>query len=345
MRNILIIVTIAIVFFSCKNKPRDYATLTGIIINPKSDSLVITDGRTYQKIISIKEDGSFGDTLKVVAGDYRFSYGDDYGVIYLKNDNVSSFTFDYEDFYNTLVYSGDDADINNFAIQNYQLINQYFSPDMAFDATREDIDSSVYKYKLEYENLKSKFKNLDSLHIANSNIIVDRSIKSVEFLYASKLALDSILPKGSPSPDFVNYENYNGNSTSLSDLKGKNVYIVFWASWHSATKKYLPAYFELEQQYKDKNIVFVCISLDDERTSGSMEKAREAWRKYVTNNKELTGVQLIADKGWNSELVAQYQIKAIPRFVLIDGDGNIISPDAPSPSNPKLIELFDTLGI
>jgi len=345
MKNIILLLTIILVFFSCKNEPKEYVTISGKITNPLSDTLYITNGKTYKKAININQDGSFKDTLKVEAGDYRFNYGDEYGIIYLKNNNISSLNFNYKDFHNSLVYGGNDADINNFAIQNYQLINRHFSPDMAFDANREDFDSAIQKFKEEYERLKSKFKSLDSLHIANSNIIVDKTIESVEYLYSSNLALESALPKGNPSPSFENYENYNGNRTSLSDLKGKNVYIVFWASWHTATKKYLPTYYELEQQYKDKNIVFVCISLDDERTSGSMEKAREDWKKFEANNKELSGVQLLADRGWNSELVAQYQIKAIPRFVLIDPDGNIISPNAPSPSNPKLIELFNSLDL
>lgn len=342
MRKIIVLVTIVLGFFTCKNEPKNYVTLSGTITNHQADTLYITDGRIYKKPIKINQDGSFIDTLNVETGDYRFNYGDEYGIIYLKNDNISSLNFNYKDFHNSLEYGGDDADINNFAIQNYRLINKYFSPDMAFDVTKEDIDSAIYNFKIDYEKLKLMFKNVDSLHIANNNIVVEKSFKSVEYLYTSKLALESALPKGSPSPLFENYKNYNGGTTSLSDFKGKYVYLIFWTTWHNASKKYLTSLEQLVLKYK--NIEFVCISLDDARTSGSLENAKKTWRKSINDNK-FAGIHLFAENGWKSDFVEKYLIKATPRFVLIDQDGNVISADAPSPSNPKLIELFNSLKI
>ena len=46
-----------------------------------------------------------------------------------------------------------------------------------------------------------------------------------------------------------------------------------------------------------------------------------------------------------SQFVTDYAINSIPRFLLIDPDGNIVSADAPRPSDPKLIELFNELNI
>jgi thiol-disulfide isomerase/thioredoxin len=345
MRKIIYILVIVLGVFSCENQPKDYVTLTGKITNfSADDTLKISKGKFYQKLISINEDGTFSDTLKVLEGDYRFSYGDDYGLIYLKNNNVSSLTFDHKDFYNTLVYGGDDSDINNFAVQNYQLINKHFSADMTYNATREDIDTAIYNFKAEYEKLKLRFKNVDSLHIANADNGLNRTIESVKSLYASKLALQNALPKGHPSPVFENYENYDGGTTSLSDFKGKYVYLVFWTSWNTVSKKDFPVLEQLKSQYKGKNIAFVSISLDDARGSVSNENALELWKKTVDDEK-LGGIQLFADNGWKSDFVVDYQIKGIPRFILIDPEGNIISPDAPSPSNPKLNELLDSLNL
>ena len=53
----------------------------------------------------------------------------------------------------------------------------------------------------------------------------------------------------------------------------------------------------------------------------------------------------MADNDWNSQFVKDYAIEGIPRFILIDPDGNIVSADAPRPSNPKLVELFKELNI
>ena len=40
-----------------------------------------------------------------------------------------------------------------------------------------------------------------------------------------------------------------------------------------------------------------------------------------------------------------YQINGIPRFILIDPQGNIVDANAPRPSDPNLRTLFTSLGI
>lgn len=65
----------------------------------------------------------------------------------------------------------------------------------------------------------------------------------------------------------------------------------------------------------------------------------------MVNDKELGGIQLFAPKGWQSQFIQDYKIKGIPRFLLIDPEGNIVSPDAPRPSNKSIKELFTELNI
>ena len=60
---------------------------------------------------------------------------------------------------------------------------------------------------------------------------------------------------------------------------------------------------------------------------------------------QLGGIQLFADNNWKSKFVTDYGIEGIPRFILIDPNGNIVSADAPRPSDPKLVELFTELKI
>ena len=75
-----------------------------------------------------------------------------------------------------------------------------------------------------------------------------------------------------------------------------------------------------------------------------MEKAHNAWKTMITE-KELTGVQLFTGKGWEADFIQTYKVSGIPRFILIDPNGNIVDADAPRPSSKKLIELFKELGI
>jgi len=139
--------------------------------------------------------------------------------------------------------------------------------------------------------------------------------------------------KGTPSPKFTNYENYNGGTTSLDDLKGKFVYIDVWATWCGPCKVEIPHLKEVEKEFHDKNIAFVSISVDK-------EGAHEAWKKMIAE-KEMGGIQLFA--GTDFKFTEEYQIDGIPRFILIDDKGNIVNPDAPRPSNPKLKEILNDL--
>lgn len=144
------------------------------------------------------------------------------------------------------------------------------------------------------------------------------------------------LMKGNASPTF-DYENFKGGNSTLEDFKGKYVYIDVWATWCGPCKAEIPSLKAKEAKYHDSNIEFVSISIDN-------KKAYEAWRNMITE-KELGGSQLIADNDWKSDFVQDYKINGIPRFILIDPEGKIVSADAPRPSNDKLDEMFKDLNL
>lgn len=152
-----------------------------------------------------------------------------------------------------------------------------------------------------------------------------------------KFKLIGKLGKGKASPKFVNYENNAGGTTSLDDLKGKYVYVDVWATWCGPCKQQIPFLKKVEKQYHNKNIEFVSISID-------VKKDHQKWKDMV-KKEELGGIQLFADNDWKSQFVQDYGIRGIPRFLLIDPEGNIVSSDAPRPSDPKLITLFNELKI
>ncbi|MDH3322141.1 MAG: TlpA family protein disulfide reductase [Flavobacteriaceae bacterium] len=145
------------------------------------------------------------------------------------------------------------------------------------------------------------------------------------------------LSKGAPSPQFVGYENYKGGTTSLTDLKGKYVYVDVWATWCGPCKAEIPSLKEVEKKYHGRNIEFVSMSVD-------RKKDYDKWRKMV-EEKELAGIQLFAPNDWKSEFVTDYGIMGIPRFILIDPEGNIINANAPRPSSDQLLETLEGLEI
>ena len=110
-----------------------------------------------------------------------------------------------------------------------------------------------------------------------------------------------------------------------------------WATWCGPCLAEIPSLKKVEKTYHDKNIEFVSLSIDK-------KKDHDKWKKMVTE-KELGGIQLIADNDSSSKFVQDYQIMGIPRFILIDPQGNIVNSNAPRPSDKKLITLFDELKI
>ena len=73
-------------------------------------------------------------------------------------------------------------------------------------------------------------------------------------------------------------------------------------------------------------------------------KDEAKWRAMI-KDKKMGGVQLLADKDYESQFVQDYFIMGIPRFILIDPAGKIINYDAPRPSEEKLKTILDGLAI
>ncbi len=145
------------------------------------------------------------------------------------------------------------------------------------------------------------------------------------------------LAKGQPSPQFVDYEDHKGGTVSLNDLKGKYVYVDVWATWCGPCVAEIPSLKEVEKTYHGKNIEFVSTSVDN-------VEDHDKWKDFV-KERHLEGIQLISDNSWDSDFVMDYGIQGIPRFILVDPDGNIVSADAPRPSSPKLTELLKSLNL
>ena len=134
------------------------------------------------------------------------------------------------------------------------------------------------------------------------------------------------LKKGSPSPSF-NYPDTSGKNISLESLKGKLVYVDVWATWCGPCKAQIPFLKQLEEKYREEDIAFVSLSIDQLKNISK-------WKDMIVD-KELEGIQIIADKAWRSKFVTDYVIEGIPRFILIDKNGNLMDPMAPRPASNK----------
>lgn len=343
MKKAIFFTIVLTVLLSGCQKPKDHVALSGKITNPNSDKITIVNQNGYKKEIAVSEDGLFSDTLKIEEGRYRFYDGSEVGTLFLKNGNKTSFTLDAKAFDETLKFHGDDADKSNVLIAYALLQEKYLDNDL-FDKNPSEFENTFNTLEKEFQNLKSSYSKIDTSYFKDDNENFEKMRVAYSKFYEDRQALKKELAKGTPSPSFENFENYKGGKTSLKDFRGKYVYIDIWATWCGPCKVEIPFLKELEQRFHGRNIEFVSISVDDERRSGTMEKAHKAWGTMVAD-KNLSGVQLFTGNGWKADFIKKYKIDGIPRFILIDPKGNIVDPDAPRPSSSKITELLRELGV
>ncbi len=351
MKKLLIItLAFAMTVISCEKKPKDYASFSGKVTNKNSDSLLI-QSRNYKKTIKLNEDGTFSDTLKVEAGVFSIFDGKDFAHLFLENGIELVMTVDASDFNKTALFTGERSETSNYLAKKNTLIRSSLTPALldleedAFKAKVTEIQSSFYE-------LLENTKNIDSIVYADEKESFSQLEKGLMAGYKQQQALKNQFEKfkGKPSPPFKNYENFKGGSTSLSDLKGKYVYIDVWATWCGPCIREIPSLKEIENKYHGKNIEFVSISVDNGRGfSGATQEekfaaSKEAWKKMITD-KDMGGTQLFSDNAWDSDFVRGFEIRGIPRFILLDPKGNVVDANAPRPSDPKLIKLFNELNI
>mgnify|MGYP006139552775 CR=1 FL=1 len=186
-----------------------------------------------------------------------------------------------------------------------------------------DFNSMTKQYAEAFESSLNKVTEADFLITEK-----ERIKKTTDSWLERKTAVDNMPKEGEPAIDF-NYPDIEGNKFSLASFKGNLVYVDVWATWCGPCKAEIPSLQKLETDYHGKDITFMSVSVDTDK---------EAWEKMVAD-KELGGVQLWAD-GW-SKITKDYAIFGIPRFMLFDTEGNVISTNAPRPSSEEIRELIE----
>jgi cytochrome c biogenesis protein CcmG, thiol:disulfide interchange protein DsbE len=70
---------------------------------------------------------------------------------------------------------------------------------------------------------------------------------------------------GSPAPDFT-LPTAEGGSLRLADLKGKPVFVNFWATWCVPCREEMPAMQALYEQYRDRGLVILAVNMEEDET-------------------------------------------------------------------------------
>lgn len=119
----------------------------------------------------------------------------------------------------------------------------------------------------------------------------------------------------------------------LEQYKGKVVYLDFWASWCSPCRKEMPYSLELQKKYLGKDVVFIYMSTD---------KNAQSWLDMV-EQLQLTGMNYRASEAVKMQIYNKFNLQYIPRYILIDKNGDVINANAKRPSNPAIVTDIDKL--
>ena len=125
------------------------------------------------------------------------------------------------------------------------------------------------------------------------------------------------LKVGAVAPDITG-RTPDGKELSLSDFKGKYVFLDFWASWCAPCRREIPYLKEaLAYSGESDNIVVLSYSIDDEY---------EDWTGCIAGNELVhrNWVHISTLKGWNSEGIKLFSVKGVPYTALIDPDGKVV---------------------
>jgi len=126
---------------------------------------------------------------------------------------------------------------------------------------------------------------------------------------------------GSNAIDFSG-PNPNGEIISLSNLKGKVTIIDFWAAWCKPCRAENPNVVAVYNQYHDKGLEIISISLD---------KKKEDWIAAIAAD-QMDWHHISSLAYFSDPIAKQYNINAIPATFILDENGTIVAKDLRGPA-------------
>lgn len=256
--------------------------------------------------------------------------------------------------------------------RNYQSTNKLFTKNLNSNTTYVDYLINKIKYDNFLEQKKS-VKYFDVLRYLITNRPF-RSQKNIEYLVNDKLlnliynqekkylkeSIESIEKANQTKlskkyrkvlkieKDDRNFKNQLSLSTGklleirdskeiiktfediIEEEKGKLILIDFWASWCAPCRVEMPDLRKIKKEIDSSKFSVISISIDDKISF---------WRKASKQEKLKQKNFLLLDHE-KSEIIKNYKITTIPRYMIFDQNGILIFDNAPKPSNQALKEII-----
>ena len=251
---------------------------------------------------------------------------------YIDGKPIQLGNYDYMTFFNQFSSSlcesimGNAATQNEIGKQNFSSFMEYFKQNKFF--VNDSVEEAVILKAL------SQAKNYPFIKI-NSVLTILEQARNLCKAEENRRAAENLRKKlcamnvGNPIPQ-IYFQDINGKQVSLSDFKGKYIYLNFWTTWCASCTQEMTLIPELKKVYGSK-ITFVSISLD---------KKPEEMKNFITKNPKLDPEK--NGTGWTflycdnyKKVKEEFNVLTVPAYYLIDSKGNILKSPA---SNPQDIE-------
>lgn len=241
-----------------------------------------------------------------------------------------------------------DIDLNNQSLMityNYKTLVHSFINNKSMKRLSNDKNLDffiIYQEELAKSKLSSEIRDILGLENVEYGFTYTTNIEQYRNTYLSfaknqkyinkfnELYNIKMTEKGNQSADFK-FEGNDGKTYELRDFRDKYIYIDLWASWCSPCIAQIPDLKKLEEKYSEK-IHFISIAWNDDKTK---------WLNMI-KKKDLKGVQLFATNK-NADFFKFFNVKSIPRFILLDKEGKIIESNAKQPSESNLDRQLEAL--
>ena len=190
----------------------------------------------------------------------------------------------------------------------------YYKADV-MDYFLKNIDSEAALFILKYD-LYYMFKP-HYLHDVFMTAMTKRLHQHPIYKELENQLLSSDMTEGSPAPDFT-AQTLDGKSLSLSQLRGKYVFLDIWASWCAPCRREIPFVKQALAEAKNKDNFKVL--------SYSIDSKRNEWSNCINKNQmnDKNWIHVSTLKAWSSDIIRLYNVRGVPHTVLIDPAGNVV---------------------
>lgn len=219
--------------------------------------------------------------------------------------------FTSEKYLNNIIY--------RIAMRYYAVFVDLYFPNTPIEKL---FSGNNYQYIL-FNNIKSKF-NINTVTKDDIETYYKKS-NNIQFTdYIKNLESAVVAIKNNKEVDLFQSNTSEGKvySSIVNSHKGKVILVDFWASWCAPCLYEIPFLQKLEEELKTKDFEVIHILMDTNKNL--WEKASNIYN--IDNN------NFLLLNNFKSSLAKNLKLKTIPRYVLIDKKGNVVSYDAERPS-------------